>query len=509
MKKLSEILDLELAWKRVKRDQYNDLLPDMLELKDVDYDIKDTLDNLRNQLDKGYQPSDAMHIDVPKKAYTLRPGCSMIPEDRIMYQAVVDFISRKVEQPPPDACFSYRLNSNPKSSRMFQFWRTSWLDMRSKMRETYANGYCCLLKTDIAAYFEQIDLDIFKRDILNGKVREGQVIYLLDKLLRKWAVSAAKHIGIPQGCDASSYIGNLYLRDVDKIMVKIRGFKYFRYSDEICILTKDEPEARRAINALTHELRKLHLNLQDAKTDIVSDPKRIAEEIGTEEDDKTRTFDYEFARKRKTGKTEESEEEIIKQYKKVTRNGRAKTKDIDVSKFKWCVNKLNNIKSDRAVGFILKRLAGLPFLADLFFQYLGQFAKMKCVKDAIIAFLSSEDNIYEWQEMWLLLTLSKAKKLEDKHLQILRSIITNKEKHWASRAAALFTLGKLGDDTDIKWVRDLYRDEDNDYLKRAILVSVHSLPKSVRNNFYAEIKNVSYNIGRLVKYLKQDRIKTI
>lgn len=505
-KKLSTILNLELAWKRVRSDQYNDLLPDILELRDVDYDIKATLDNLRNQLDKGYQPSDALPIDVPKKAYTLRPGCNMIPEDRIAYQAVMDFISRKVEQPPSDACFSYRLNPNPKSSRMFRFWREQWLEMRRKMRETYANGYCCLLKTDIAAYFEQIDLDIFKRDVLNGKVKEGQVINVLGKLLRKWAVSQIKHIGIPQGCDASSYIGNLYLRDIDKIMVK-KGFKYFRYSDEICILTKGKPEARKAINALTHELRKLHLNLQDAKTDIITDPKKIAEEIGTEEDDKTRDFDYEFERKREKGKTEESEEEIIKEYNKVTRNGRAR--DIDISKFKWCVNKLRSVGSDRALGFILKRLTELPFLADLFFQYLGLFANKKRVKDEITAFLDSEDNIYEWQEMWLLFALSKAKKLDDKHLQTLRTIIMKKEKDWTSRAAAIFALSKLGDDTDRKWLIDLYRDEDNDYVKRAIAVSIHSLPKSVRNKFYSEIEDDSYNVTRLVKYLKQKQIKTI
>jgi len=505
-KKLSTILDLELAWKRVKNDQYNDLLPDILELRDVEYDIKTTLSNLREQLDRGYQPSDGLDIDVPKKAYTLRPACSMIPEDRIIYQSVVDFISHKVEQPPSDACFSYRLNSNPKSSRIFQFWREQWLEMRKKMREAYANGYCCLLKTDIAAYFEQIDHDIFIKNVLNGKVKEGQVIYLLSKLLRKWAVSEARYIGIPQGCDGSSYIGNLYLRDVDKIMVR-GGFKYFRYSDEIRILTKDKREARKAINALTHELRRLHLNLQDAKTDIITDPKKIAEEIGTEEDDKTRTFDYEFERRRKTGKAEESEEEIIKEYNKVTRNGRAR--HIDISKFKWCVNKLYSVRSDKALGFILKRLSELPFLADSFFQYLGLFAKKKRVKDAIIAFLGSEDNIYEWQEMWLLFALSKAKKIDDKHLQVLRSIITNKEKDWTSRAAAIFALGKLGDDTDRKWLRDLYRDGDNDYLKRAIMVSVHNLPKSVRNSFYSEVEDASYNASRLVKYLKQARIKTI
>jgi hypothetical protein len=506
-KKLSEMLNLELAWRRVKKEQYDDLLPDILKLRDVDYDIKATLHNLREHLDRGYQPSDALRIDVPKKSLTLRPGCSMIPEDRIVYQAVVDFISRRVEEAPPDACFSFRLKPSD-SNQMFQFWRERWLEMRRKMREIYADGYCCLLKTDIAAYFEQIDLEIFIKNILNGKVKEGELIYLLRKLLTKWAVSEAKYIGIPQGCDASTYIGNVYLKDVDKIMVR-KGFKYFRYSDEICVLTKDEWVARKAINALTHELRKLHLNLQDAKTNIIVDPRKVAEEIGTEDDDKTRTFDYEFERKPKRGKTEESKEEIIREYDKVTRNGRARAREVDVSKFRWCVNKLKDIKSAKAVSFILKRLSEFPFLADRFFEYLGVFANRESVKDGITAFLCSEDNIYEWQEMWLLFTLSKARGLSDKQLQVLRSIIVDKEKSWASRGAAIFTLGKLGDDTDRRWLRDLYGDSDNYYLKRAIIVSVHGLPKAARNSFYTEIESESYSVSRLVRYLKERQIETI
>ena len=73
------------------------------------------------------------------------------------------------------------------------------------------------------------------------------------------------------------------------------------------------------------------------------------------------------------------------------------------------------------------------------------FANKKPVQERIIDFLLSEDNIYEWQEMWLLFTLSKAKKLADAHLKVLRDIARKKENHWASRAAAIFTLGKLGD----------------------------------------------------------------
>ena len=505
-RKLSKMLDLGLAWRRVKKDQYNDIIPDILELRDVDYDKTTTIDKIKGDLDRGYRPSDLLKIDMPKKRYTLRPGSNMIPEDRIVYQAVVDFISSEVEEPPADCVFSYRLNRDRQSNTMFKFWRPLWLEMRRKMRDVYANGYRCLLRTDIAAYFEHIDHRILRANVLDGQVKEKQILDLLGTLLKKWAVSDVKHIGIPQGCDASSFIGSLYLINLDKIM-KREGLKYFRYSDEIYILTKDEREARKAIQSIIHELRMFHLNLQDAKTDIITDPERVEEEIGTEEEDKTKDFDYEFQRKRKKGRIQEAEEEIVKRYKEVTRNGRAK--EVDLSKFKWCLNRLSKIKSDRAVNFILRRLADFPFLADLCFEYLQPFANRKSVKGEITDFLTSQDNIYDWQEMWLLFTLSNAKKVDSGQLDVLRGIIKGGYKHWASRVAAILALGKLGDNADRTWLRNLYSSEHNNCVKRAIAVSVHNLPKSVRNKFYTEIENDSYDMKRLANYLRREKIKII
>jgi len=38
---------------------------------------------------------------------------------------------------------------------------------------------------------------------------------------------------------------------------------------------------------------------------------------------------------------------------------------------------------------------------------------------------------------------------------------------------------------------------------------LHSLPKAVRNKFYSEIENDSYDIARLVQYLRQTKLVTI
>jgi len=81
--------------------------------------------------------------------------------------------------------------------------------------------------------------------------------------------------------------------------------------------------------------------------------------------------------------------------------------------------------------------------------------------------------------------VAKAKKLNKEHLDLVREVARNKDKHWASRLAAIFVLGKSGDDADRKWIRDLYPNEDNVNVKRAIAVSLHSLPKPARNKFYS------------------------
>jgi len=318
-KKLSEVLDLDLAWRRVKHHQYDDFVPDMLKLMDVEQAKATVLKEVKEELDRGYSPSEILRIDVPKKGYTLRPCGYMAPKDRIVYQAVVDSISRRVEEPPEGCVFSHRLNENLKSPSMFRYWKVLWLGWRSKMREVYSSGYCCLLRTDITAYYEQIDHSILRNQILNGQVSDERILDVLDTLLRRWAISDVKHIGIPQGYDASSFLGNLYLINFDKIMMR-QGLKYFRYSDEIYIFTRHEQEARKAIKLITEQLRTLHLNLQEAKTDILVDSEKIVKELGSDDEDIRRVPDYESMGGVEVNAVEEVEK-VVKRYKEVTKNG--------------------------------------------------------------------------------------------------------------------------------------------------------------------------------------------
>lgn len=79
--------------------------------------------------------------------------------------------------------------------------------------------------------------------------------------------------GIPQGSDVSSFLGNVYLIELDQ---KLRLFCaeneaiWFRYMDDVKLFTKDYDVARASVFLINDTLRSISLNIQGAKTKIVS-----------------------------------------------------------------------------------------------------------------------------------------------------------------------------------------------------------------------------------------------
>lgn len=99
---------------------------------------------------------------------------------------------------------------------------------------------------------------------------------LLFNFLEPWEVRTSYgrvHLrGIPQGNFVSSFLGNLFLLPLDlrfKDFEKEKEARYFRYMDDVRIFTKKLEDARLAVFTMDRELRRLHLNVQTAKTKIL------------------------------------------------------------------------------------------------------------------------------------------------------------------------------------------------------------------------------------------------
>jgi len=113
-------------------------------------------------------------------------------------------------------------------------------------------GYTHLTKTDITAYFENIDLgllEILIRSLL--KREEDKIIQLLFRILDAWTrmTSTGTPIGrgIPQGNEVSSFLGNIYLIPLDRELIRFckeHNGKWFRYVDDVKVFTRSEEDAR-------------------------------------------------------------------------------------------------------------------------------------------------------------------------------------------------------------------------------------------------------------------------
>ena len=101
-----------------------------------------------------------------------------------------------------------------------------------------------------------------------------RLINLLMEMISTWATrpsGASGHKGIPQGNDVSSWLGTLYLVQMDIELLKLqrRGLiEFIRYVDDIKVFAKDYRTARRVVLLINQLLRRMHLNMQTSKTDI-------------------------------------------------------------------------------------------------------------------------------------------------------------------------------------------------------------------------------------------------
>ena len=90
-KELAGLLDLHLAWRRVKRDIANRVFiqhPHYVSL--VESDLENWLrSRLRSIASDSYAPSPMFVCDVPKENGLIRPGSHLSHADRLVYTACV------------------------------------------------------------------------------------------------------------------------------------------------------------------------------------------------------------------------------------------------------------------------------------------------------------------------------------------------------------------------------------------------------------------------------------
>jgi len=130
------------------------------------------------------------------------------------------------------------------------------------------SSYGCCLKADIKHYFKEIDHKILLQ-IIKKKVKDLDVLELIEKILKNNVSDNLKGKGMPLGNITSQFLANVYLNEFDyfvKHELKVKF--YIRYVDDFVLLDSSREQLIirfGAIEQFLNENLKLELNKDKSK----------------------------------------------------------------------------------------------------------------------------------------------------------------------------------------------------------------------------------------------------
>jgi group II intron reverse transcriptase/maturase len=252
---------LERAWGQVRANRGAAGI-DRVTLAAVEqYGVDRLLDELAAGLKAGsYRPLPARRVFIPKPgSQERRPLSIPTVRDRVVQAAAKTVLEPIFEADFEPCSFGFR----PKRSAH---------DALQLILDECFRGRRWVVETDIASCFEAIPHDRLMAAV-EERVVDRHLLKLLRALLRAGVMEQGtvrrSVSGTPQGGVISPLLCNVYLHRLDRDW-QTRGCGVLvRYADDLVVMCKTEPEARRALAALQAALSELGLELKQAKTRIV------------------------------------------------------------------------------------------------------------------------------------------------------------------------------------------------------------------------------------------------
>jgi len=260
---------MDLAWRRAKKDQGDDLVCGDFVLEGLKGHRKDVLDEVEQKMADGaaYVVGPVGHLRVPKSPLTTRPGCVLTPLDRIAYHWLVDKLYSVLEPrfPPPAerVVLSYRYCGKPASDTPVRGSHRAFLETSREL----ARGGGWVVSADLTRYFERIDHGVLALT-LTDLGADYEVTASLMSLLRGW-LPPGLSCGLPQSQDPSGYLATALLLQFDEFAVA-RSAAYCRYTDDMTVVLPTRDDARKWLTAAETELWELGLALNCQKTRVES-----------------------------------------------------------------------------------------------------------------------------------------------------------------------------------------------------------------------------------------------
>ena len=503
------MLNFKEALKTLRREEkkWNVPVPDLLSFLHVEHLFGDNFEsNLNNhfELIKNGQrnASPLLKIDAPKSNYTIRPMARPRLLDWLLYEAVVGSIAEDLFSSNGEICSrSFSIERFRQGNNNFI---NAWLKFDEKCNALLSEGFNYVVVTDITGYFENISLDELIAHIHNFIEDEhDERIIVLKNLLYKWSTERILKYGLPQGPQASSFLGDFFLDQIDSVMEKYNG--YYRYMDDIKIFCRCEIECKIALKELISSLRELKLNINAKKTNIWHDDE-ISKNLFDNDHDLMNLIVHIINSGNERLIKESAVPSLMALFYKSFGNDPFEQRHLNFSLFRLGMLYNSNIEFEvqHFIDIILSHLSTKPHHTGRFCEFLSNFHSNEYLQENLINFLDSKDNIYEWQEIKILQCLIQFNlQLTKSQRQIIARLCENKNKHNIAQNFYLILLGKNSTNRERNMIVSKYDEDDDEFRKMAIIIATQELGNTGRNRFYTRIrKNDNDKILDFVNYIK-------
>jgi hypothetical protein len=458
--------DLESAWKAVLREVGHDAIPDVLRYEDAKLTWSTLKDVIASDLSTGrIEPQTPQVVEVPKDEFMSRPIARLSLRDRVVYDLMVAPIRQLGEKVLDEHVFSARYNSK---GRRRKSGVGEWTLFQAKGRELYERyDSAFMLSTDVSSYFEYVEIALLIRELKALGVANGLADCLSGFL--NGLVRISPVWGLPQGPEASSTLGNLYLQPVDALIGQY-GAEFIRYQDDIKIFSNSPDHLRVVLRNVLGVLRGRHLNLSLHKTKLLQGPEILHEFEDTRKD----AITYSFA-------LANEDHPLLDQLRPSTVDDLRRLFDeavssdsIDVRDVKFTVYRLSLLGDSHAVKWILDHLPEVPYLASHLVQYLSQWMEAGSeIEGRLCTYLRNpSENLYPHSELHVVRLFSRSASISADTHSLVWSILRDRNKASYVRQQCARCIGVHSRPGDGPLLSTLLNETNDVDLARAIVVAM-------------------------------------
>ena len=549
---------LKRGWHLTRNECRADFAQDFLAIEvfaiDLDQNIREISKRLATDT---YQLQPLLRIDVPKGTLAVRPGAVLSIEDRIILHAIVSLIVSDIDKQFPEGVYSYRLkkHGNTKYSLFkdtdilnipflkkqtivarvdpFEPWYGNWPKFDLVSRTTFKDKtYRYLSISDIAAYFENIQLAILRDQLLEYFPNDQRIINFLVNALEAWAVKSyagrAPQRGIPQGTSISSFIGNLFLLPLDRHFVNfcaVYDAKYYRYMDDVRIFSKEIEVARRVLFEMDGVLRSLHLNVQSAKTKVLDEHlKQITHAlIDSRIDDLSEICEKIWTDKKANTLSKSTKRNYLRRLDVIAKrkpDSRAEKKllgarqalaGLSLRAFRRWITAHSLLDSPKFLDRLLKEITKNPDyrLTRRVVGAAKQFPRKQKISGKTLKFIKSDLNIFAHQEAELIHAVRYLSKIEPEVIEYCYGKVLDIDANFYVRIQCCHLLSRTRlSNAELGELHGVFKKERNQYVQTALPMILAQFKDDKNRELVRELvfhpNSRIRGVGKVVSLVKND-----